>query len=73
MAVKSKTKKSVDEISVTMKRVKETKGAYQYKEVDDAGDVIEDFSEVKIGSIYVRKDALDGQKGPKEITVTVTW
>lgn len=60
-------------ISVQMKRVKETKGAYQYSEMDDDGNVIEDFREVKIGSIYVRKDALDGKKGPKEITVIAKW
>jgi len=60
-------------ISVQMKRVKETKGAYQYSEIDDDGNVIEDFREVKIGSIYVRKDALDGKKGPKEITVIAKW
>lgn len=60
-------------ISVQMKRVKETKGAYQYSEIDDDGNVVEDFREVKIGSIYVRKDALDGKKGPKEITVIAKW
>lgn len=60
-------------ISVQMKRVKETKGAYQYSEIDDDGNVIEDFREVKIGSIYIRKDALDGKKGPKEITVIAKW
>lgn len=68
-----KETRSASKVSVTMKRVKETKGAYQYKEVDDDGEVIEDFNEVKIGSIYIRKDALDGAKGPKEITVTASW
>ena len=60
-------------IAVQMLRIKETKGAYQYSEIDDDGNVIEDFREVKIGSIYVRKDALDGKKGPKEITVIAKW
>lgn len=63
----------MSKISVTMKRVKETKGAYQYSEVDDDGNKIEDFRETKIGSIYIRKDALDGEKGPKEITVIAKW
>ena len=58
-------------IVVTMKRFKETKGAYQYKETDDAGTIIEDFTDVKVGSLYIRKDALDGAKGPKTIEVTI--
>jgi len=74
MAVTSKKRVAKSEgVSVTMKRVKETKGAYQYKEIDEDGTVIEDFTEVKIGSMYLRKDALDGEKGPKTITVSVSW
>jgi len=60
-------------ISITAKRVKETKGAYQYSETDEDGNVIEDFRDTKIGSFYIRKDALDGKKGPKEVTLIVKW
>lgn len=62
-----------NKVVVKAKRVKETKGAYQYSEVDDDGEVVENFADTKIGSIYLRKDALDGKKGPKEIKIIVKW
>lgn len=42
---------------------KTTKGAQQYKE---------DATDYKIGTLYLRKDALDGDT-PKTVTVTVTY
>lgn len=60
-------------VKVKMKKIKETKGAFQYSEIDADGEVIEDFREVKIGSIYIRKDALEDGKGPKKITVIAKW
>lgn len=50
---------------------KETKGAVQYKEVDDKGQEI-DFANAKIGTIYVRKSTF-GSSFPKAIQVAVTW
>lgn len=67
-----KEKASSGEVTVEMLRFKETPGAFQYREVDDDGDVITDFKEAKIGSIYLRKDAV-GENGPKKITITVAW
>lgn len=72
---KAKTKKAKvesGEVTVEMIQAKETPGAFQFREVDDDGDIIEDFKTVKIGSIYLRKDALDGA-APEKISVTVTW
>lgn len=60
-------------VKVEMKQVKETKGAFQYAEVDEDRKIIDDFREVKIGSMYLRKDALDGEKAPKFITVIAKW
>ena len=42
---------------------KETKGTHQYKATGD---------DYKIGTIYIRKSALDGDV-PKEITATVEY
>jgi hypothetical protein len=42
---------------------KETKGAHQYKETAD---------DYKIGTLYLRKTAIDGDT-PKTVKVTVEW
>jgi hypothetical protein len=70
-AEKKRTKRAeFTEISVTMTRFKETKGAWQYREVDDNEKVIDDFKESHIGSIYLRKSDV-GDDAPESITVTV--
>ena len=48
---------------------RETKGAVRYQEVDSDGKVktIEDYT---IGTLYVRKSALEG-KVPQKLTLTV--
>lgn len=48
--------------TITMKLVKETKGALRYEETGD---------ENKIGTLYVRKDGMGAQPWPQEIEVTV--
>jgi len=53
-------------ITVKMQRVKETSGAYQYKELNEDGNVIDDFRSCKIGTIYIRKP------NPTPILITVT-
>lgn len=59
------------EIAAKMVLTKTTKGALQYKEVDEEGKPIE-IANAKFGGIYIRKQQLDGRE-PKEVTVTVTF
>lgn len=55
---------------LTFSLEKETKGAYQYKETDEQGKTL--ASGYLIGTLYLRKDALGGQK-PQSITVKVQF
>jgi hypothetical protein len=52
--------------SAHMRLKKTTPGAYQYEEVDDAGEKTVDLC----GSLYLRKSKL-GTPPPDEITITV--
>jgi len=55
--------------TINMLISKETKGALQFKEIDDAGGVA-DYHSAKIGTLYVRKTAFEGA-APKALKVTV--
>ena len=48
---------------------RETKGAVRFQEIDEAGTVL-DFKEAAIGTLYLRKSALNGQV-PTMITVSI--
>ncbi len=54
-----------NEVSVTMKRARETKRTFRYEEV------VADGQEATIGTLYVPKIVLGEMGGPEEITVTV--
>lgn len=60
---------SNNSFSINMLLAKETKGALQYKEVDEKGNVA-DYHDAKIGTLYCRKSAFDST--PKALTVSVT-
>ena len=47
---------------------KETKGALQYKEYTDEGKVA-DTTQMLIGTLYLRKSAVDGKPGVLSVTV----
>ena len=50
---------------------KETKGAFRFQEIDNAtGAPLKEAGAYKIGSLYLRKSALDGAT-PRRIVVTV--
>lgn len=57
------------EINMLLER--ETKGALRYAEVDEQGNQVEAADGAKIGTLYIRKTALQG--APKAITVSVTF
>lgn len=57
---------------VKMNLLKETKGALRFQEVDDAGQIIDDFRVSKIGSIYLRKELFEDGKYPKSIRVSAS-
>lgn len=57
-------------ISARFKFTNETKGALRYTEVDEAGEAIE-MVNGKIGQLYLRKTALNGQR-PAFLVVEVT-
>ena len=48
---------------------KETKGALQYKEYTDQGTVA-DTTQMMIGTLYLRKSAVDGKPGVLHVTVS---
>lgn len=49
---------------------KETPGAVRYMEVNSDGDKVTNADGAKIGSLYIRKDALKGTV-PKGLRVTI--
>jgi hypothetical protein len=49
---------------------KETKGAIRFAEINPENNETKDFSEAVVGTLYVRKHALDGT--PTTIRVTIT-
>ena len=59
-------------MTVHMVKDKETKGAIRYAEIDAKGKVIDDFTKVKIGSLYIRRSAFK-ELPPQNITVEVTF
>jgi hypothetical protein len=59
-------------IKATFKFERETKGTLFFREADNEGIPLKNFKEGKIGSIYLRKEALDGES-PDTINVTVDW
>jgi hypothetical protein len=56
-------------INARFKFVTETKGAFRYAEVDEAGEVIE-MVNGKIGTLYLRKTALNGTR-PEFLEVAI--
>jgi hypothetical protein len=48
---------------------KETKGALQYKEYTEDGKVA-DATQMTIGTLYLRKSAVDGKPGVLHVTVS---
>lgn len=56
-------------ISVRLVLEHKTKGALRYREVDDAGQILA-IGVAKIGTIYVRKSALNGAE-PEQITAVI--
>lgn len=50
---------------------RETKGAIRYREVGDNSKPI-DPHEAKVGTLYIRKTAFDGDLIPKSISVTIS-
>jgi hypothetical protein len=58
---------------VTMRLEKETKGAVKYQEIDDSGAPVTTSNErCAIGTLYVRKTALNGEI-PQQIKVSLKW
>lgn len=51
---------------------RETKGAVRYFEVDDEGRKIDNIQDAVIGTIYIRKSALDG-KVPDKIKLLLRY
>lgn len=56
-------------IIARFKFANETKGALKYAEIDEAGETL-DMVQSKIGSVYLRKTALDGAR-PRFIEVEI--
>lgn len=52
---------------------KETPGAVQYEEVNENGSRRTDMDGAVMGSLYLRKATLRGEKAPDPIKVTVQW
>lgn len=61
------------EIKVKMRLVKTTPGAIQYHEVGKDGEVNGQPNKWgnKIGTLYIRKSAFEGENAPNEIEITI--
>jgi hypothetical protein len=57
-------------IQVTMKFLTTTPGALRYQETDGHGENLSIKNGAKIGTLYIRKSALDGEQ-PETIRVTI--
>ena len=57
-------------INLTMRLAKTTPGALRYQEVNAEGGDMEIKDGAKVGTLYIRKSALDGDQ-PKQITVQI--
>lgn len=68
-----KSKKKFETIEVNFALEEKTKrgGAYRYKECDDDGEFKERGDDIVCGTLYLRVDALDGAKAPKQLKVTI--
>ena len=74
MPKNKKSRKQVADldIEVDMELVKETKGAVQYAELDEDGDLVEKLRDCLVGRLYLRKETFDGDEPPERITVSIT-
>lgn len=59
--------------TATFTIVNQTKGAVRYGEIDDKGEIIEDFAKAHVGSLYLRKSNFNGSEPPRKLTATVEW
>lgn len=55
---------------VTFTLEKETKGALRYQETDGGGQALKIEGGAKVGTLYVRKSALNGEM-PQKLKVTI--
>lgn len=60
------------EKELEFKLERETKGAVRYFEVDDEGRRIDNIQDAVIGTVYIRKSALDG-KVPQSIKLVLKF
>lgn len=58
--------------TVTFKFKNETKGAIRYQEIGDDGVERSTGDGAKIGSLYIRKTALNGDGVPQKLKVVIT-
>jgi hypothetical protein len=61
------------QITKTFVFERETKGAIRYAEVDAAGEIIGDYTQFVIGTLYVRKSALNGDGIPSSLKVKIEF
>lgn len=57
-------------INATFVHERETKGAHRFQEVDAKGNAVDATSGAAIGTLYIRKDKLDG-KVPTKLEVSI--
>lgn len=57
---------------VKANKVKETKGAVRYEEVNADGRYV-DYTNAKVGVFYIRKSAFAETEIPDQVQLTVSW
>jgi hypothetical protein len=62
--------KNAHSFSADFELVKETKGAYQFRELDANDELIKEIRDSKIGILYVRKTSFT-KASPTKLKVTV--
>lgn len=60
------------QFEVKANKVKETKGAVRFEEVNEDGRYV-DYTNAKVGVFYIRKSAFAATEIPQQIRLTVGW
>lgn len=60
------------QVTARFRLEKLTKGAVRYQEINDAGEPVQISDGAKIGTLYLRKSALDGDE-PQVISAVISY
>jgi len=59
------------EKNLTFKLVRETKGTFVFQELKEGTEEIAKLEEMAIGTLYIRKSALNPEEKPQKVEITL--